>query len=257
MRFISFKTWDVFYKPIQFKQGFSIIPVLLRPFSKGYLQLRSTNPYDKPVIQPNYLTDKRDFDALIDGLHHAVQIGDSPSFRKFGAKIHLGRLPRCPHVKPGSHEYWVCFIRHHATTEHHIAGTCKMGASHDHEAVVDPELRVYGVKGLRVVDASIMPHVVSANTNAPIIMIAEKAADMIKNTWLNSNDHDEHSYYSYSLLEPESTISSHKFVPSTPDVLFSETTVNNFTFITTNSTEIDENEVYRGRYFHLDQIHHI
>ncbi|CAL8111598.1 unnamed protein product [Orchesella dallaii] len=181
---VSQETWDVFYKPIQFKQGFSIVPVLLRPFSKGYLKLRSTNPYDKPIIQPNYLSDRRDFDILMDGLKHAVEIGNSPPFKKHKAKIHLGKLPRCPHVLPGSEEYWVCFIRHHATTEHHIAGTCKMGPPHDPQAVVDPRLRVYGVTGLRVVDGSIMPHVVSANTNAPIIMIGEKAADMIKDDWL-------------------------------------------------------------------------
>ncbi|ODN02350.1 Glucose dehydrogenase [FAD, quinone] [Orchesella cincta] len=156
---VSQEAWDVFYKPIQFKQGFSIVPVLLRPYSRGYLKLRSTNPYDKPIIQPNYLRDRRDFDILMDGLKHAVEIGNSLPFKKHGAKIHLGKLPRCPHVRPGSEEYWTRSCRR-------------------------PELRVYGVTGLRVVDGSIMPHVVSANTNAPIIMIGEKAADMIKDTWL-------------------------------------------------------------------------
>lgn len=86
------------------------------------------------------------------GLKHAVKIGNSPPFKKFGAKMHLGTLPRCPELAPGSDEYWVCFVRHHANTEHHVTGTCKMGPYYDSEAVVDPELRVHGTKGLRVAD---------------------------------------------------------------------------------------------------------
>lgn len=66
--------------------------------------------------------------------------------------MHLGVLPRCPTLKPGSDEYWICFVRHHANTEHHVAGTCKMGPATDKTAVVDPELRVFGVTGLRVAD---------------------------------------------------------------------------------------------------------
>ncbi|CAG7722630.1 unnamed protein product [Allacma fusca] len=173
-----------FFKPLAFRDGFSILPVLLRPFSKGYIKLRSADPMHKPIINPQYLKDPRDFQVLVDGLKKAIEIGNSPPFRRFQSRLHLGALPRCPRARPYSDEYWDCFIRHFAQTGYHIAGTCKMGPPGDPTAVVDPELRVYGVNGLRVVDGSIMPHVVSGNTNAPIIMIAEKASDLIKNTWI-------------------------------------------------------------------------
>ncbi|OXA60509.1 Glucose dehydrogenase [FAD, quinone] [Folsomia candida] len=175
---------ETFYHPIKFKEGYTIVPILLRPFSRGYMKLRSHHPYDMPIIQPNFLSDRRDFDVLLDGLKHAVEIGNSKPFKKFGISMHLGVLPKCPHLQPGSDAYWVCFLRHNANTEHHVAGTCKMGPVHDKSAVVDPELKVHGVMGLRVADGSIMPTVVSANTNAAIIMIGEKAADLIKGSWM-------------------------------------------------------------------------
>ncbi len=81
-----------------------------------------------------------------------MDIGNSKPFKKFGSILNLGLLPRCPDLKPGSDAYWVCFIRHHANTEHHVCGTNKMGPSWDNSSVVDPELRVHGVLGLRVAD---------------------------------------------------------------------------------------------------------
>ncbi|CAG7723347.1 unnamed protein product [Allacma fusca] len=193
---ISKETWDSYFQPLAFREGFTIVPVLLRPFSKGYIRLRSANPMHKPIINPNYLKDHRDFDILIDGLKKAIEIGNSPPFKRFQAKLHVGVLPRCPRVQPFSDEYWDCFVRHFAQTEHHVAGTCKMGPPGDPTAVVDPELRVYGVSGLRVVDGSIMPNVVSGNTNAPIIMIAERASDLIKNSW-RVDDDTETSFFDF------------------------------------------------------------
>lgn len=88
--------------------------------------------------------------------------------------------PGCAGTVPLSDEFWMCMARYYSQTIYHPVGTCKMGVSTDKTAVVDSHLRVYGIKGLRVIDASIMPTIVSGNTNVPTIMIAEKASDIIK-----------------------------------------------------------------------------
>lgn len=100
--------------------------------------------------------------------------------------MQLVRSPakNCEQLKFGSDAYWECAIKHETAPENHQAGSCKMGPSTDPEAVVDNQLRVYGVNGVRVADTSIMPKVTSGNTNAPAIMIGERAADFIKKTWL-------------------------------------------------------------------------
>lgn len=92
-------------------------------------------------------------------------------------------LPACRQYSFDSNEYWICVITQYTGTIYHPVGTCKMGPEIDPEAVVDPELRVYGIKNLRVIDASIMPKIIRGNTNAPTMMIAEKGADMIKQHW--------------------------------------------------------------------------
>lgn len=92
----------------------------------------------------------------------------------------------CEHLQFASDPYWECVIRRTATTLGHQVGTCKMGPPDDPDAVVDPRLRVYGVKGLRVVDGSVMPNIVAGHTNAVVYMIGEKAADLIKEDWKQS-----------------------------------------------------------------------
>lgn len=96
-------------------------------------------------------------------------------------------IPTCANFKPLSDEFWSCMARYYSQTIYHPVGTVKMGPKNDKMAVVDNRLRVYGVYGLRVVDASIMPTIVSGNTNVPTIMIAEKTADMVKEEYLNDN----------------------------------------------------------------------
>jgi choline dehydrogenase len=152
--------------------GFTLGPTLLRPRSRGWISLRSPDPMEPPVIQPNYLADAADLHLLIDGIRLARRIAQAKAFDSYrGAEV-------CPGPQAQSDEAIGEHIRSTAETLYHPVGTCKMGV--DAMAVVDDRLRVRGVEGLRVADASIMPTVIGGNTNAPTMMIAEKAADMIK-----------------------------------------------------------------------------
>ena len=147
-------------------------PTLLHPHSRGEIKLRSSNPLDAPSIRANYFADSRDLDIMLEGLKLARALAATKAFAAYrGAELHPG-----PAAKDDA--ALRAHIAKFTETLYHPVGTCKMG--HDAAAVVDSELRVHGVEGLRVVDASIMPAVIGGNTNAPTIMIAEKAADMIK-----------------------------------------------------------------------------
>lgn len=115
-----------------------------------------------------------------------VSIANSPHFKRFNATILPLPFPNCESLSFNTDEYWTCVLRLAATTLGHQVGTCKMGPREDPTTVVDPELKVHGVGNLRVVDGSIMPHVVAGHTNAAIYMIGEKASDMIKERWRNS-----------------------------------------------------------------------
>jgi len=143
-----------------------------RPQSRGWLRIRSPDPAAPPAIDPNYLSTQDDKDVLIAGLRIARQVFHSPAMQQM---VEAEELPG-PTVD--SDEGWLDHIRRQAGTTFHPTSTCMMGPQAG--AVVDPELRVHGLQGLRVVDASIMPAVVSGNTNAATIMIAEKGADMIR-----------------------------------------------------------------------------
>lgn len=118
-------------------------------------------------------------------IFQAVALAESEPFRKFNTTLHRTPFIGCEHLPFASDPYWECVIRRTATTLGHQVGTCKMGPPTDPDAVVDPQLRVYGIKGLRVVDASIMPNIVAGHTNAVVYMIGEKASDLIKVTWKN------------------------------------------------------------------------
>lgn len=163
---------------------FGIFPMMLRPKSRGFIKLRSKNPLDYPIMVHNYLTHPDDVGVLREGVKAAVAVAETKAMKRLGARFHDKPLPNCKHLPLYTDEYWDCLIRQYTMTIYHVSCTAKMGPANDPMAVVDPELRVYGIEGLRVIDASIMPTITNGNINAPTIMIAEKGADMIKKAWL-------------------------------------------------------------------------
>lgn len=145
-----------------------------RPFSAGWVKARSTDPWDDPIIQPNYLTDERDQRAMVAAIRLTRKFFGTQELREFIVNEEL------PGPAVVSDDDLLDFARRCGTTIYHFNGTCRMGPSSDSEAVVSPTLKVYGVENLRIADASIMPTTPSSNTYAPTLMIAEKAADLIR-----------------------------------------------------------------------------
>jgi choline dehydrogenase-like flavoprotein len=151
--------------------GYALHVCDLRPKSRGYIALRNNDPCADALIEPHYLSHPDDMEKLVAGVKAARRILAGKAFDPYrGEEIHPGKDVR-------TDDEIRAFIRRKAGTIYHPVGTCKMG--HDEMAVVDDTLRVRGVHGLRVVDASVMPTLIGGNTNAPTVMVAEKAADMI------------------------------------------------------------------------------
>lgn len=153
------------------KNGFGILTVLLHPQSRGFVGLRSADPREAPLIQPRLLSHPADMEVLLKGMRKTIDIAMGAPLQQY--------CPEgiCLPALPCTDEQLKIHIRRSLETLYHPVGTCKMG--HDDMAVVDDHLRVHGVQGLRVADASVMPLITSGNTNATVIMIAEKAADLL------------------------------------------------------------------------------
>lgn len=158
------------------------VATLLNPKSRGRIQLRSADPYAPPKIFPNYFSEKDDLDTMVRAIRILRKLSGTEAFRINEAEIVRVKISACDKYAYDTDDYWKCYSRHISSTIYHPVGTARMGP--DTNAVVDATLKVKGVKGLRVADASIMPKIISGNTNAPTIMIGEKVADFIKADWL-------------------------------------------------------------------------
>jgi choline dehydrogenase len=154
--------------------GFAVGVVLLHPESRGEIRLRSNDPFEAPAIQPNYFASESDLTAVVEGMKAAREVVNSKPFDRYRGKEWW------PGPAARTDEDFADHIRRTSETIYHPVGTCRVGT--DAMAVVDERLRVRGVEGLRVVDASVIPIQTTGHTNAPVIAIAEKAADLIKSS---------------------------------------------------------------------------
>jgi choline dehydrogenase len=153
--------------------GYTLHVTLMRPKSRGTVTLTSRNPIDKPLIDPAFFKHPDDLETLVTATQLGLRVMASPGLNAYRGEM----LYAVDHNQPGQIRE---FLKDHSDTEYHPVGTCKMGPLQDPLAVVDSELRVHGLSSLRVIDASVMPQLVTGNTNAPTFMIAEKAVDLMR-----------------------------------------------------------------------------
>ncbi|XP_050436286.1 glucose dehydrogenase [FAD, quinone]-like [Adelges cooleyi] len=173
------------YKGIMTKDTWSIVPMLTYPKSRGQVRLLDADPRSKPVIHANFFSDPIDLNRLVEGIKMVINLSKTKPFQKYGSRLHDRPMPGCKHVEFGTDDYWSCCIQRMTMQMHHQCGTCKMGPEWDRNAVVNAQLKVYGISNLRVIDCSIMPTITGGHTMAPAYMIGEKGADLVKNSWLN------------------------------------------------------------------------
>ena len=179
-----------FYRPVAGKDSFHIMSIIARPKSRGQIQLASRNPHESPLIDPNYLTADGDVQIIAEGMKKAVQMVETTvAFRSIGATLSSTPFPSCSHLEFRSDAYWECYVRHYTLSVYHPAGTCKMGKTADTLAVVDSTLKVRGTEGLRVIDASVMPQIISSNIQAACLAIGERGSQFIKDEWRMNGGH--------------------------------------------------------------------
>lgn len=168
---------DIFesvYGNFNFSYGYSVNPIILRPRSRGRVILRDANPISKPLIDVNYFSDPHDLEILVHGVKKAKELLMAPSLRRYDSKLELYPVPGCDGSDRDSDDYWRCAARTMTTTLYHQCCTNAMGS------VLDADFKVRGIQGLRVIDASSMPDIPAGHPNAVVFMMAERAADFIK-----------------------------------------------------------------------------
>ncbi|KYQ51757.1 Glucose dehydrogenase [acceptor] [Trachymyrmex zeteki] len=163
--------------------GWSVAPILMKPKSRGQIKLLANDINVKPEITLNYFNDPNDMETMIAGIRTALSLGQTKTMQALNSQLLNITYTECNDYEYDSNAYWECALRIMSSTLFHYSGTCKMGTKGDPTAVVDPKLKVIGIQGLRVADASIMPEIISGHLNIPVYMIAEKAADIIKEEW--------------------------------------------------------------------------
>ncbi|CAK1541385.1 unnamed protein product [Leptosia nina] len=169
-------------------RSIQMFPAVLRPKSRGRIEIASPDPFENPKIYVNYLTHPDDVKTLIEGIKFAIKLSETKTLKRYGMKFDKTPVKGCEGYQFGCDAYWECAVRMQTGPENHQAGSCRMGPRGDPLACVDNLLQVQGIDRLRVADASVMPRAPSGNTNAPTVMIGERAADFIKRRWLGSQN---------------------------------------------------------------------
>lgn len=181
--------------PRAYYDGVQLRPVLLDPKSRGRILLNNSDPvFGYPLIHPNTFVEDIDIARMVEGIKQGLNLLYTDRLKSIGAQLVTIPLPACLNYQFGSDDYWACVCMSYTATIFHPVGTCKMGPPKDRSAVVDPRLRVYGIRHLRVVDASIIPKIMRANPNAGVLMIAQKATKFIKDDWINTNAKAQSNY---------------------------------------------------------------
>lgn len=175
---LSDRSFEGYFRKLWELTTVSVLPVLLHPKSRGRVKLASRNPFDKPVIETNYLNDSYDVQVLVHGLKFLELFFKSEVMEQFGAKMNDLLFPGCEQFEFKSDKYWECYVRHLTISSFHPVGTCKMGSGDD--SVVDFNFQLKGANKLYVVDGSVVPSLSTGNINGPIMVLAEMAADQIK-----------------------------------------------------------------------------
>lgn len=176
---VKYTTANLCYNVVHFQ------PMILRPKSRGYITISTRDPFAKPLIYLNYFNASEDIDIVVDSYEVAKRLANTKALQEMAITLNTTFLPTREQIETGSNPLWQGPPKDFSYSICHAAGTCKMGPDTDPDAVVDPYLNVYGIKQLRVIDASIIPKILSGNLNAAVIMIGEKGADEIKKSYLS------------------------------------------------------------------------